>query len=167
MKRTKFLNEEERRAGLKITKTRANKKYQSKPEVKEHNRLAQKARRSTPEGRAYAKIQNDSRRLNQPEQTMLDIARRCAKVKGLPCTLTKEDIKIPSVCPVYGTPLTWVLGGRSPDKPSLDRVDNTKGYTPDNVHVISWRANQHKRDMSLEQILQLAEYVLAHQRGAL
>jgi hypothetical protein len=41
---------------------------------------------------------------------------------------------------------------REPNSPSLDRIDNTKGYVPGNVWVISWRANDLKRNATLEEL---------------
>jgi hypothetical protein len=61
--------------------------------------------------------------------------------------LTLEDIPdIPTHCPVF----TWIAleyrvgEGRRDNSPSLDRIDNTKGYVKGNVRVISWRANNLK-----------------------
>jgi hypothetical protein len=42
--------------------------------------------------------------------------------------------------------------------PSLDRWDNSKGYIPGNVFVISWRANWLKHDGSVEELRRVAEY---------
>lgn len=36
--------------------------------------------------------------------------------------------------------------------PSLDRVDNTRGYVPGNVLVISWKANQIKSNATLAEL---------------
>ncbi len=35
---------------------------------------------------------------------------------------------------------------------SLDRIDNSKGYIPGNVAVISWRANLIKNSSTLEEL---------------
>ena len=48
--------------------------------------------------------------------------------------------------------------------PSLDRWDNTKGYIPGNVFVISMRANMLKSNVSREEILQIAKYVMTKPR---
>jgi len=60
-----------------------------------------------------------------------------------------DDITIPSTCPILGIPIEWKQGnGKASiaNSPSLDRLDSTKGYTPDNVRVISYRANVIKND---------------------
>jgi hypothetical protein len=80
-------------------------------------------------------------------------AARCrARKRGIEFDLLLEDIVIPTVCPVLGTPLT---------SPSLDRFDPRRGYTADNVRVISMRANTIKNDASAEEL----EQILAYMRG--
>lgn len=79
-------------------------------------------------------------------------ARNRAKYKGLDFTITKEDVVIPDVCPILGIPLSIAEGTMQPYSPSLDRKDNSKGYTPDNVWVISSLANTMKSSASIEQL---------------
>ena len=43
--------------------------------------------------------------------------------------------------------------------PTLDRIDNSKGYVQGNVAWISFRANQAKSDTTAEEIRGLAEYI--------
>jgi hypothetical protein len=45
--------------------------------------------------------------------------------------------------------------------PSLDRVDNSKGYTKDNVWVISQLANKMKNNASLDQLRCFASFWLS------
>ena len=71
-----------------------------------------------------------------------------AKVKGLEFSITKEDIIIPDTCPLLGIPMT---------SPSLDRKDSDKGYTPDNIWVISTRANTLKNNATLMELQTLVE----------
>ena len=51
------------------------------------------------------------------------------------CTITKDDIVIPSHCPVLGIPLFQTLGkkGGGDHSPSLDKVRPELGYVPGNV----------------------------------
>jgi hypothetical protein len=53
-----------------------------------------------------------------------------------------------------------MLGGRH-DSPSIDRKDNTKGYTKDNVWVISQLANQMKSNATPEQLRAFARWILS------
>jgi hypothetical protein len=88
--------------------------------------------------------------------------RQRAKRIGVECTITANDIVVPEFCPVLGIRLQPALDGQRQKRasPSVDRKDNSKGYTPDNIRVISYRANELKRDAS---ILEL-EAVLADMR---
>lgn len=52
--------------------------------------------------------------------------------------------------------------GRGQDKkdsPSLDRWDNSKGYTLDNTHVVCYRCNELKRDATLSELKLLVRYM--------
>ncbi len=89
-------------------------------------------------------------------------AKKRAKEKGIEFTLELSDIVIPTHCPVLGIPLEFQRGKPSDNSPSIDRIDNSKGYTPDNVVVISMRANQLKRDATLPELKALVEYMERH-----
>lgn len=94
------------------------------------------------------------------EKQMFYAARIRAKQKGLEFTLRWEDIIIPEKCPVFGVTLTKEFGsGQQPNSPSLDRIDNSKGYTPDNIAVISWRANSLKGDGTVQDFEKLISYL--------
>ena len=84
--------------------------------------------------------------------------RHRAKSKGLACTITADDIQPPLVCPVLGIPLRF--GGEiGNDSPSVDRFDNSEGYVRGNVYVISWRANNLKRDATIDELLRVVAYM--------
>jgi hypothetical protein len=75
-----------------------------------------------------------------------------------------EDIDIPDNCPMLGIQLNYdgVIGEgwtRKDNSPSLDRKDNSKGYTKDNIHIISWRANRIKNDSTPEELMSIANYM--------
>lgn len=96
------------------------------------------------------------RRSSHRERAMLDRARERARTRGLTFSLAVDDIYIPQRCVIRGIPLAWGEGRRGPDSPSLDRVDADRGYTPDNVRVISDAANRWKGDMSIAQLARRA-----------
>lgn len=90
-----------------------------------------------------------------PVYTLWCSAKRRAAGAGLAFTLRLDDIVIPECCPVFGTRLIAHRGGRGywhDDSPTLDRIIPSLGYTPDNVWVISYRANRIKSDASLEEL---------------
>lgn len=83
---------------------------------------------------------------------MLDRARERSRGRELQFTLTAEDIYIPPMCAVRLVPLKCGEGIRGPESPSLDRIDPDRGYTPDNVRVISDAANRWKGDLTFAQL---------------
>lgn len=97
------------------------------------------------------------------ESLLLQGARYRAKKKGIDFDLTVEDIVIPINCPVLGTPLvksdTKVPWANSP---SIDRVNNSKGYVKDNIQVISHRANAIKGSSSIEELELVLGYMKNH-----
>lgn len=76
---------------------------------------------------------------------MLCNARNRAIEGGLDFNLTLNDIIIPEICPILKIPLKFGRSRKNEnsfwDSPSLDRIDNSKGYTKDNVMVVSAAAN--------------------------
>jgi hypothetical protein len=104
------------------------------------------------------------RAANAPRM-LLEAAKTRAKLRGIPFNLTLKDIVIPETCPVFGIPLTRHIGkgrmGGREDSPSLDRIDNTKGYTRDNVQVISRLANAMKSSANRQQLIAFAHWVLS------
>jgi hypothetical protein len=102
---------------------------------------------------------------NSPAAYLLKAAKRCSYVAGrrgsMPreVTITEADIVIPDRCPVFGWEFDFNLGGKSPRRPSLDRIDSSKGYVPGNVQVISWRANQIKTDATPDEIAALNQFM--------
>src|SRR6516164_4460757 len=66
--------------------------------------------------------------------------------------ITPEDIIIPRYCPYLGIKLTNIRSKKYiPSNPSVDRIDNTKGYI---------KANMMKNDATLEQLEDFAINVL-------
>lgn len=85
-----------------------------------------------------------------------------AKKHGLPFDLVWADIKIPDVCPVLGIPIIMEEGQRSWNSPSIDRLVPERGYTKENIRVISMRANTLKSDAAISEIRAVLEYMEAN-----
>jgi len=102
------------------------------------------------------------RRNRDPVAYMIKRAEAAAKWQGLAFNLKRDDLFIPSVCPVLGMKLIWP---RKPDSrrrdnmPTIDRVNSRRGYVRGNVMVISFRANILKRDATLDELKALVRYV--------
>lgn len=92
-----------------------------------------------------------------PLRFLLAACKARAKRKGLPFDLTLGDLTVPEFCPVLGIPLAFSRG-KTPNTPSVDRIDNMKGYTKDNVLIVSWRANSLKSDATLMELQAVAKF---------
>ena len=95
---------------------------------------------------------------NDPQHYLWYVARTRSRQNGTEFTITKDDIIIPKVCPILGLVLTKG-NGYLHNSMSLDRVDNTRGYIPGNVRVISRKANIMKSDFTIETLEQIIKYI--------
>jgi hypothetical protein len=86
-------------------------------------------------------------------------AKRRASERGLVFTIGLKDIVVPEVCPVLGIALVPGTRSNYDNSPSLDRKDPARGYTPDNIRVISNRANRFKSDASLGELRAVIHYM--------
>lgn len=94
-----------------------------------------------------------------PHRQMFWAAKVRAKRAGIPFNLTIEDIVVPAVCPVLGLEIRPFAGrGFDPQSPSLDRIIPALGYVRGNVRVISYRANELKKDATPEELLAVAKW---------
>jgi hypothetical protein len=102
----------------------------------------------------YKDQQNEKNRNKPTNERLFRSARSSSKKRGLAFTIKPEDIVVPDLCPILGIPLLKESQGRGgkPNSPSIDRIDNYKGYTKDNIWVISLKANKCKSDLTLEQL---------------
>jgi hypothetical protein len=101
-----------------------------------------------------------------PEKSMLYSSKFRAKKNNVEFTITKDDINIPLICPVLRQPLVkeCIEGGKTGPKgnsPSIDRIDNSKGYIPGNIQVISNKANTMKSSATPEELINFALWVFA------
>lgn len=88
-------------------------------------------------------------------------AKARASERGLEFNIDPDDVVIPNICPILGTPI-YVTTGRSgafDNSPSLDRIDNALGYVKGNVWVISQLANAMKASANNAQLLKFAEWI--------
>ena len=114
---------------------------------------------------------NDRHRRKSPQarrsewvRNLTGNARYRARQKGLEFTITSDWVRERlerGVCEVTGEPFIYGRGmARGPNSPSLDRIDPSKGYTPDNTRVVIWAYNAAKQDFTEQQFLYVC-YVLA------
>ena len=104
-------------------------------------------------------------RANNMGKSLLIHAKYRSRVKGHEVTIEESDIDIPIICPILGIPIFVegrinVRAGPSDNSPSLDRIDNTKGYIKGNVQVLSHKANTMKGSASPEDLIKFAKWIL-------
>ena len=78
----------------------------------------------------------------------------CAKRRNIEFSIKYTDFELPEVCPILGIKLEYGAGhdGNAPQHATLDRIDNTKGYVPGNVMIVSRLANAMKNEASFNQL---------------
>ncbi len=86
-------------------------------------------------------------------------AKQRAKKFNLKFDLKPSDIIIPKKCPVLGIPLKKANKKMNDFSPTIDRINPSKGYTKDNICVISNRANRIKSDGNVKEHQQVIEYI--------
>lgn len=99
-----------------------------------------------------------------PDGAMWSSAKARASKQGIEFSITREDIRQvwTDTCPVFGYELRQNQDGTHGhvrESWSLDRIDNSKGYVPGNIQILSYRANSMKSDATPEELLQLADWI--------
>ena len=93
------------------------------------------------------------RHREEPRIRLRDNARKRAILKDMDFELyTFKDLpKIPKKCPYLDIDLVVGCIGGVDNSPSVDRIDNKKGYVKGNVQIISRKANQIKNNATFEE----------------
>ena len=105
-----------------------------------------------------SRIYRKKNKLEFPLKYILWGAKHRAKKNGIPFDLTEDGLEIPEICPVYGEPFVFGTGNRDDFSPSIDRISSSKGYTKDNIIIVSWKANRLKNNATIEDLLLLANF---------
>lgn len=159
----KFKNAQERKNYWNGVKSR----YLSNPDIRAKVSREQKekiySKRNTTEGRdtynRYMKKYQRRQREFDVQGQMLIQSRYRARKAGIEHNLERADIKIPKRCPVIGIPLNFQRKGRMADNsPSLDRIDNDRGYIKGNIVVVSLRANRIKSNATIKELTMIARF---------
>lgn len=97
-----------------------------------------------------------------PAKILLATCKQRATKRELSFDLKESDIFFPEVCPYLGVPLTYIRGkGRQQTNFSIDRIDNSQGYLPGNIQIISDLANRMKQEATPEQLVAFAKGILS------
>lgn len=92
---------------------------------------------------------------------LLSSLRASAKKRNIEFDLTTADldeIGIPITCPVLGIPITFNSGEAMDNSISIDRIDSSKGYTKDNIVIVSNRVNKLKSNSTFEEMKKIFEF---------
>jgi hypothetical protein len=93
-------------------------------------------------------------------------AARRAKSRQLEYSGKIEELLIsnpPLYCACCGVILDYVRGkGNNPKAPSIDRVDSSKGYIPNNIEIICVRCNLVKTDGTIAEHELIVQYMKEH-----
>ncbi len=96
-------------------------------------------------------------RSHTPEYWMYHGAKRRAEEQNVPFTIELDDVVIPERCPLLDIPLFIGKGTCCDNSPTLDKLIPHLGYVPNNVLVISDKANRIKSNATLDDIMLLAD----------
>lgn len=100
-----------------------------------------------------------------PLPTMYQAAKTRAKRRNLPFSLCLKNLTLPLVCPALGIPLVPSSGAVSNNSPTIDRIDNSKGYTNDNVIIVSFKANTIKNMATIDDLEKILNFYKGLQNG--
>lgn len=129
------------------------------PEVQAEKNAA-KYKEAKKDPAKWARIQAGARQrywANQPWRIVTSLRRR-AKLKGFVFDLTKEWVyaRWTAHCELTGLPFLLGSTKLSPFSPSVDRIDNSKGYEQSNCRFILFGLNAAKNSGTDADLLQIA-----------
>lgn len=113
----------------------------------------------------YSKQYQRNRRKNFEYRLkmLINASKQRAKNKNREHSITLEDVKeiypIDGCCPIFGMKLEFNSSGFRESSPSIDRINSEKGYTKENIQIISWKANRIKGYASLQELEMLISYM--------
>lgn len=96
------------------------------------------------------------------KKQILHRTKRRALEKGLDFNIVEEDIIIPEYCPLLEIPLVIGTKNEYENSPSIDRIDNSKGYIKGNIQIISKKANSMKNSASYEELMIFYKNILRY-----
>ena len=141
----------------------------------ERKRYAKQLASVTPEERqAKSKYRNQRRQINSM-QSLICRWRSSAKKRSIEWLLTDEYLIAlmlnTTKCPALGINLSYEFytgkgaGRKDPSRASLDRIDNSKGYTEGNVQIVSWAYNNIKSNHTEQELMLYCESIAKRLRS--
>jgi len=87
--------------------------------------------------------------------------KQSAKKRGIEFDLKLTELNemsFPITCPILGIPLKWNRGQPQDNSYSFDRIDSSRGYSIDNLQILSFKANRAKNNLSIEELKKFGQY---------
>jgi len=96
------------------------------------------------------------------EKPWVRMTMRAKKRKNLPFNITAEYVKSiwpeDNKCPALGIEFKRGVGKSIDSSPTLDRIDNSKGYIKGNVQIVCNLANKIMSSATPEQVIQVGKH---------
>lgn len=99
---------------------------------------------------AYHRNKNNDRPSNKKEYKLWWSAKKRATAKNIPFDIEREDIEITETCPCCNSVM---------ERPSLDRINPSQGYTKGNIKVICVPCNTIKSYGDADYHRMIADYI--------
>lgn len=134
-------------------------KHQVSEYAKKSNIVRKEKLKSDPIYREKVNKQKQESRLRRIESVLFAGCKNRAIKRNIDFNITIDDIVIPEYCPILLQPI--VQGNKDNYKfsPSVDRIDNTKGYIKGNIQIISMKANTIKNSATIEELQLFAKWI--------
>lgn len=101
-------------------------------------------------------------RIKNFKRAMFTAAKYRAEQKGIEFDIDIDDIIIPDKCPILECDFVYGTSNNYSYSPSLDRIDNSKGYIKGNIQVISSKANTMKNSATQEELVKFCKNILRY-----
>ena len=93
-----------------------------------------------------------------------------ARVRGIPFSITEEDLDMPEFCPILGVKILYDRSKRLAKRskgthnhaPSVDRINSSLGYVKGNVAIVSMKANRIKNEGTIDEHQKVIDYMKKH-----
>jgi hypothetical protein len=135
-------------------------------------RRAEEAAQMSAEKRAEIARQEEIRGFLDTERKMLSRAKHRASRKGLPCEMTRTELRQMLVAQDYTCAVSGILfdvwplrTGWRPFSPSLDRIDCTQGYVAGNVRLVCLIVNFALNTFGDDAFLEMCRAVVKNKMG--
>ena len=102
---------------------------------------------------------NNENKRNYPHNKWLWMICKARAIRhGTPFDLKIEDVIVPTRCPVLGLKLIKSRIRAKENSATIDRINPQKGYTKDNIVVMSMMANRMKSNATFREIKKLYQW---------